>query len=340
MNSMKCPQCGLVNWSTAEACKRCRLPFNGAHAAGGASQWADDTYGYEEEPYAAQDAGAAYGYQPEGAHDPWAQQQQGGYYQDAYQQQGGYQQGGYRSGYQQGGYQNYGQGNYGGYSEAPKQTGIAISSMVVGIVNILTCGLMGVGSVIGFVLGVVALVKAKNAPQKYGGHGFAVAGISLSLVSLIFVGIVYAIAIPNLFAARRAANEGAAISALRTLHSAEMTFQATTGNGQYGTLAQLESAGLIDDKLGSGLKNNYRFDVRPGGMAFEATATPTSQADTGSRSFFVNETGVLRGVAKRGMAATSNDPPLPQKDTSPSRQGYPDESYERRGQPTQYNPAY
>ena len=27
MSSMKCPQCGLVNWVTAEACKRCKLPF-------------------------------------------------------------------------------------------------------------------------------------------------------------------------------------------------------------------------------------------------------------------------------------------------------------------------
>jgi hypothetical protein len=26
MTSVKCPQCGLVNWSTAESCKRCGLP--------------------------------------------------------------------------------------------------------------------------------------------------------------------------------------------------------------------------------------------------------------------------------------------------------------------------
>jgi hypothetical protein len=26
MNSYKCPQCGLVNWSTADCCKRCKLP--------------------------------------------------------------------------------------------------------------------------------------------------------------------------------------------------------------------------------------------------------------------------------------------------------------------------
>jgi hypothetical protein len=27
MSSIKCPQCGLVNWATADDCKRCKLPF-------------------------------------------------------------------------------------------------------------------------------------------------------------------------------------------------------------------------------------------------------------------------------------------------------------------------
>lgn len=330
MNSMKCPQCGLVNWATAEACKRCRLPLNGAHADGGANQWADDTYGYEEEPdaeqpYAQQDA--SYGYQGEAAHGAWGEQS-------------GYYQGGYRSqDASQGGYQNSSYG-YSGYSEAPKQTGIAVGSMVVGIINILTCGLFGIGSLTGFILGVVALVKAKNAPHKYGGHGFAVAGIVLSLVSFIFVGMVFAIALPNLLAARRAANEGSAISALRTLHSAESTFQSTVGNGKYGTLQQLAAEGLIDNTLASGLKNNYRFDVRPNGMSFEATATPSSQADTGSRSFFVNETGVLRGSIKRGIAATAYDPPLNLENGPRYGQSNPDDSYERRNRQTEYSPNY
>jgi hypothetical protein len=75
-------------------------------------------------------------------------------------------------------------------------------------------------------------------------------------------------------------------------------------------------------------------------MYFEATATPTSQSDVGSRSFFVNESGVLRGSLKRGMAATAYDPPLAQEDTSPYRQSSPDESYERRSRQTDYSPNY
>ncbi|MBA2735360.1 MAG: prepilin-type N-terminal cleavage/methylation domain-containing protein, partial [Pyrinomonadaceae bacterium] len=40
------------------------------------------------------------------------------------------------------------------------------------------------------------------------------------LIVVVIIGIIAAIAIPNLLAARRAANEGSAISSMRTLHGA------------------------------------------------------------------------------------------------------------------------
>lgn len=33
MNSMKCPECGLVNWTTAPECKRCHAPFSSGDAS-------------------------------------------------------------------------------------------------------------------------------------------------------------------------------------------------------------------------------------------------------------------------------------------------------------------
>jgi hypothetical protein len=33
MNSMKCPECGLVNWTTATECKRCHAPFSSEDAS-------------------------------------------------------------------------------------------------------------------------------------------------------------------------------------------------------------------------------------------------------------------------------------------------------------------
>ena len=42
------------------------------------------------------------------------------------------------------------------------------------------------------------------------------------LIVVAIIGIIAAIAIPNLLASRRAANEGSAQSSLRTIHSAEV----------------------------------------------------------------------------------------------------------------------
>ncbi|MCM3872786.1 MAG: prepilin-type N-terminal cleavage/methylation domain-containing protein, partial [Pyrinomonadaceae bacterium] len=46
------------------------------------------------------------------------------------------------------------------------------------------------------------------------------------LIVVAIIGIIAAIAIPNLLASKRAANEGAAQSTLRTLTAAEATYQA------------------------------------------------------------------------------------------------------------------
>src|SRR3954467_8738304 len=83
------------------------------------------------------------------------------------------------------------------------------------------------------------------------------------LVVLIIIAIVAAIAIPNLLASRRAANEASAIASLRTIHSAEVVYQATTGGGTaYASLTGLKTAGQIDSLLGAAdpsTKSGYTF---------------------------------------------------------------------------------
>ena len=79
------------------------------------------------------------------------------------------------------------------------------------------------------------------------------------LIVVAIIGIIAAIAIPNLLASRRAANEGSAQQSLRTMSSAEATYYSTAGNGNYGTVAALVTQTLIDSQLGSGTEEWLRF---------------------------------------------------------------------------------
>ena len=136
------------------------------------------------------------------------------------------------------------------------------------------------------------------------------------LIVVAIIGIIAAIAIPNLLASRRAANEGSAQSSIRTIHSAEATYQATTGNGAYGSLSALDTADLVDPVLGTGVKSGYNFTIPSADLVAPATGTLAqfmAQADpqvdsgvsqSGTRQFCTTEVGVMRGAA--GTAAVAN----------------------------------
>jgi prepilin-type N-terminal cleavage/methylation domain-containing protein len=124
------------------------------------------------------------------------------------------------------------------------------------------------------------------------------------LIVVAIIGIIAAIAIPNLLASRRAANEGSAQSALRTINSAQATYQSTAGGGAYATdLAALNGQSLIDVVLSSGTKSGYTFAVveqagTGGAAVYGAYAYPVTTsgvAQTGTRRFGITEVGVLSG---------------------------------------------
>ena len=135
------------------------------------------------------------------------------------------------------------------------------------------------------------------------------------LIVVAIIGIIAAIAIPNLLASRRAANEGSAQQSLRTIHSAEATYQATKGGGNFGDLAALKGQSLVDPVLGNttgtppvSVKSGYSFGVTatnadsaaspPTLSTFYATAVPVTTSgvsQTGTRRFGIADDGVLRG---------------------------------------------
>jgi type II secretory pathway pseudopilin PulG len=212
-----------------------------------------------------------------------------------------------------------------------QKKGLAIASLVLGIIGFVTFGIFGIGAIVGIILAIVAMNRVKSEPWKYGGRGMAIAGLVLSITSIVTVipvGIIAAIAIPNLLQARMAANEGAAIYSLRTLSAAELTYQAQFQ--RFATLEELAEASLIDPKLGSGTKSGYRFTVEltsessatefgPTSGGFAVKGVPVDYRSSGRRSFFVDETQVIRAADNVGLPASADDPPL---ETRPLRAGF------------------
>ena len=123
------------------------------------------------------------------------------------------------------------------------------------------------------------------------------------LIVVVVVGVIAAIAVPGFLSARRSANEAAALSTLRMLSTTQETYGTTAGIGNFATLAELHTEGLIDVVIASGQKGGYSYSVT------KADATTTSPAvfnvfanaltfgstaaATGTRNYYTNEAGVI-----------------------------------------------
>jgi type IV pilus assembly protein PilA len=117
------------------------------------------------------------------------------------------------------------------------------------------------------------------------------------LIVVAIILIIASIAIPNLLRARMSANEASAVAAVRTINTAQISYNSAYPTVGYATtLAELggtncappssASACLIDTQLASGTKSGYTFSLSG------VTGTPTSTYQIIASPITPNQTGV------------------------------------------------
>ncbi len=91
------------------------------------------------------------------------------------------------------------------------------------------------------------------------------------------------------------ANESSAITTVRDIVAAQITYSATDGESEYArNLLELTETGLIASELATGMQNGYQFATSGEGETFTVNADPIIPGETGTRHFFADESGVIR----------------------------------------------
>ena len=145
-------------------------------------------------------------------------------------------------------------------------------------------------------------------------RGFSL--IELLIVVAIIL-IILTVALPKIGEATRGAYEMAAIKALNTINTAQVQYFSTyqrfaqtlqelgppPGGGGKGP----QAAGLIDEKLATGLHSGYAFTMVGTPAGYSVTADPQSEA-TGTRHFYTDHNNVIRQNMED--SASETDPPI------------------------------
>jgi type IV pilus assembly protein PilA len=131
--------------------------------------------------------------------------------------------------------------------------------------------------------------------------------VELAVVVAV-IAVVMAVAVPSLWASRKAANEAGAIGALRAMSAGNIQYLARTG--RYApALVDLRNRGCIDASLGNGLRAGYTYTYgSENSQVWACSADPQDPGTTGDRHFFIDESGVVR--VEDGAPATAASSPL------------------------------
>ena len=123
------------------------------------------------------------------------------------------------------------------------------------------------------------------------------------LIVIAIILIIITIALPRFSSAQRYAKETSAIGAIRTIHTVQVQYYSQYG--KYATsLTELGpptsgadgpgAANLIDGTLASGEKGGYKFTLSANAGGYVINAVPVAFGVSGSRTFYSDQTMVLR----------------------------------------------
>ena len=148
------------------------------------------------------------------------------------------------------------------------------------------------------------------------------------LIVVAIILIIAAIAIPNLLRSRIAANEASAVGSMRTINTAELTYNSTYPTiGYTSTMVNLATNGgncstptstsacLIDDTLSQATvatspKSGYYFTLTGNSASgYTLTGQPAKAGSTGIKNFYTDGTAVIRYTTD-GSAATVTSPSI------------------------------
>jgi type IV pilus assembly protein PilA len=123
----------------------------------------------------------------------------------------------------------------------------------------------------------------------------------LIVISIIL--IIITMAVPKFNQAKRFANETGAITAIRSIHEAQVQYQSQYGRfatsltelgpPQSGA-ASPASADLIDATFAAGVKSGYKLTVTGNQSGYAINANPETFGTSGTRTFYSDQTMVIR----------------------------------------------
>ena len=159
------------------------------------------------------------------------------------------------------------------------------------------------------------------------------------LIVIVILGILSSLTVLYVTASRRAANGASAVQSLRVLSQAQASYSAGVGNRRFGEPQDLFDEEIIDTglaracdpvptgtskggflALASEPKSGFFFYFTVAPIVTEADApryeilgrpfVDTGISRTGDRTFFVDQTGVIRTSNGPAIQATASSPPL------------------------------